>query len=83
MKTQKNLYLSCDPFQGPTIIREKPSVFLNQVYIVSYKTAKSFRKCVTSEVLPSIRKTDTYEVQALTNELMLKNQELDKAMKQT
>ena len=48
--------------------------------------AKSFKKWVTSEVLPSIRKTGGYELQALKNEMMLKEkehaEEISKAMEQ-
>ena len=44
--------------------------------------AKSFKKWVTSEVLPSFRKTGVCELQSIKNKLMLIDQELDKAIKQ-
>ena len=44
--------------------------------------AKSFKKWVTSEVLPSFRKTGVCELQSIRNKLMLIDQELDKAIKQ-
>ena len=46
--------------------------------------AKSFKKSVTADVLPSIRKTGSYELQALKNELKDKThqEELKKAMTQ-
>ena len=53
----------------------------------SRRTAvKSFKKWVTSEVLPSIQKTGGYEIQALKDEMMLKEkehaEEISKAMEQ-
>ena len=44
--------------------------------------AKSFKKWLTSKVFSSIRKTGGYELQAIKKELVLRDQELDKAMEQ-
>ena len=44
--------------------------------------AKSFKKWVTPEVLPSFCKTGVYELESIKNKLMLIDQELDKAIKQ-
>ena len=50
------------------------------------ETAERFRSWVFEEVLPSIRKTGGYEIQALKDEMMLKEkdhaEEVSKAMEQ-
>ena len=77
--SKKNLYLSWDLFskEGPNFY-ERKAVYVSESDLHSLilrsklPAAKAFKKWVTSEVRPSIRKTSSYELQILKNEMIFK-----------
>ena len=89
LKSLKMAQTSCATLNpdnhGKAVYISEPGLY-QLIFSSRLESADAFRTWVFEDVLPSIRKTGNYEIQALKNELRLKSEEhqkeLNKAMEQ-
>lgn len=77
----KNTVVNHDGNRGnPNITIINESGLYSLVLSSKLPTAKAFKRWITSEVIPSIRKTGAYQMGAELNQLRAKNEEMEKAV---